>query len=96
MNSSLTLRPIARGCATKSGSWALRRTCNATTRFVVERRSLSGQGQNVRLPQRGEHPAARDAHKAAGDHVAEKMIVSGDEADADRGRRRARRTGGSQ
>ena len=38
--------------------------------------------RNVRLPQRGEHPAARGAHKAAGDHVAEKMIVSGDEADA--------------
>src|SRR5262249_3021837 len=29
----------------------------------------------MRLPERGEHPAARDPDKAAGNHIAEKMIV---------------------
>ena len=39
----------------------------------------------MRVPLRGEHSAARDAHKAAGDHVAEEMIVGADEVNADRG-----------
>jgi hypothetical protein len=29
----------------------------------------------VRLPERGDHPAARDADKADGKHIAEEMIV---------------------
>jgi hypothetical protein len=42
----------------------------------------------MRLPERGEHPAARNPDKAAGDHIAEEMVVGADQADRDSGDRK--------
>ena len=41
----------------------------------------------MRLPERGEHPAARDPDKATGNHIAEEMVVGADQADRDSGHR---------
>src|SRR5574338_1530542 len=38
----------------------------------------------VRLPQRGEHPAAGDADEAAGNHVAHEVIIGADKPDGNR------------